>query len=606
MTINLILGATKAQWGWSAWAWLVLPLAIYGLTSLTLFAFGRTDGDNIVDFFFGQISDSLRRITGFAGWAMAGVLSGLLFLLILVIGFYWDVAWHIDFGRDVQLFTPSHTMILVGLGGLIYTGLLTILFATLDKAEVGVRLGSVRAPWSALLILALGIGGVAAFPLDNLWHETYGIDVTLWSPTHLQLVAGGSLATIALFLMCAEAMPSSRPNLFGRSIFVLTGGTILVAVSTFQGEFDYGVPQFQALYLPLLIMAAAGFALVFGRIAIGPWGAVKVAIVYLALRAFLAVSVGGVLHHTVPRFPLYLGSALIIEAVAFALGTTPRLRFALISGALVGTVGLVGELAFVRLSGWAPGAHLPVDLAVKIVLLAPLAALATAVLGAGLARAFSRADDAMPLAAMVVAGVVLIGVLAFPLPRRTGHVDAVIRTEQVADKAFVDVELTPADAAESANAFAVTAWQGGGRVTAQLEKVGAGHYRSSKAVPVTGSWKATVGLLRDDQVMAAPVYFPADAEISAPAIPLVPERHVAFVRNTDLLLREAKDGPAWPAVSAYSGLAVLVAIWVALFAVTARRVPDVDIYADPYPSAPPSPPPLDPTPSWAPAGTARR
>ena len=599
MAIDVLLAAQKAHWGWSAWAWLVLPLAIYGLTSLTLFAFGRTDGDNIVNFFFGQISDSLRRLTGFAGWAMAGVLSGLLFLLILVIGFYWDVAWHIDFGRDVQLFTPSHTMILVGLGGLVYTGLLTILFASLDKAEVGIRMGAVRIPWSALLVLALGAGGVAAFPLDNIWHEAYGIDVTLWSPTHLQLVSGGSLATIALFLMCAEAMPSSRPNLFGRSIFVLTGGTILVAVSTFQGEFDFGVPQFQALYLPLLIMAAAGFALVFGRIAIGPWGAVKVAVVYLALRIFLAVSVGGVLHHTVPRFPLYLGSALLIEAVAWKLGTTPRLRFALVSGAVVGTIGLVGELAFVALSGWAPGANLPADLAVKILLLAPLAALATAVLGAGLARAFSRHDDAMPLAAMAVAGVVLVAVLAFPLPRRVGDVSAVIRTEQVGDKAFVDVELTPTDAAESANAFAVTAWQGGGRVTSILEKVGPGRYRSEKPVPVTGSWKATVGLLRGDQVMAAPVYLPADAEIGAAEIPLMPERRVDFVRNTDLLLREAKDGPAWPAISAYGGLALLVAAWVALFAVTARRVPDASTYTDPYVAAPPLPPPPPPVPAAA-------
>ncbi len=26
------------EWGWNAWAWLVIPLAIYGLTSLTLCA----------------------------------------------------------------------------------------------------------------------------------------------------------------------------------------------------------------------------------------------------------------------------------------------------------------------------------------------------------------------------------------------------------------------------------------------------------------------------------------------------------------------------------------------------------------------------------------
>src|SRR5215210_7499750 len=89
-----------AEWGWSAWAWLIIPLAVYGLTSLTLFAFGRTDETNPLKFFFGQIGDTLERITGYPGWSMAGTLSGLIMLLVVVIGFYWDVAWHIDNGRD--------------------------------------------------------------------------------------------------------------------------------------------------------------------------------------------------------------------------------------------------------------------------------------------------------------------------------------------------------------------------------------------------------------------------------------------------------------------------------------------------------------------------
>ncbi|HWI02447.1 MAG TPA: hypothetical protein VNT52_01220 [Acidimicrobiales bacterium] len=126
-----------AQWGWSAWAWLVIPLAIYGLTCLVLFAFGRTyvGETNPLKFFFGQIGDTLQRITGYPGWSMAGTLSGLMMLLIVVIGFYWDVAWHIDNGRDQELFTPSHVMILVGLGGLLYAAGIAVLFASLEKAE---------------------------------------------------------------------------------------------------------------------------------------------------------------------------------------------------------------------------------------------------------------------------------------------------------------------------------------------------------------------------------------------------------------------------------------------------------------------------------------
>ena len=574
--LDLILAT---GWGWGAWAWLMVPLGVYAAVSLLLFAMGRNNGPAFTDFFFGNISDSLRRSTGFPGWSMAGVLSGLLFLLVIVIGFYWDVAWHIDNGRDVELFTPSHVMILVGLGGLIYTAILTMLFATLEDAKTGFRFAGVQVPWSSLLLVTLGVGGVAAFPLDNLWHEAYGLDITLWSPTHLQLLGGGSLATLALFLMCAEALPGARPTVLGRFILALTGGTVLVGMSTFMGEFDFGVPQFQALYLPLLIVIAASMVLVLARLALGPWGAVKVVVAYLVLRGFLALAVGGALGHTVPRFALYLPSALLVEAAAVAVGTRSRLRLAVLAGGLVGTVGVMLELVWVRVSGWAAAGPMPTSMLVKIVVLAPLAAVAAAVLGAGVAKAFRSggggggADaDRIPVGALVAAGVVLVGVLAYPLPRNVGDVEAVIRTEAVGDRAFVEVQLEPADAADDATAFAVTSWQGGGRTTVFFDEVGPGLYRSESAVPVTGRWKSIVSLQRGDELMAAPVYLPDDPEISAVAVPLAAERRVAFVRNTDLLLREQHDGPTWPAVAVWAGFLTFVGLWAGLIALTAQRV----------------------------------
>lgn len=43
------------------------------------------------------------------------------------------MAWHIDNGRDKDLFTPSHTMILIGLNGLVFAA--AILFATLEGED---------------------------------------------------------------------------------------------------------------------------------------------------------------------------------------------------------------------------------------------------------------------------------------------------------------------------------------------------------------------------------------------------------------------------------------------------------------------------------------
>ena len=42
-------------------------------------------------------------------------------LATAALGLYWDVGWHIDFGRDKALFTPPHTMIVIGLAGIVYS-----------------------------------------------------------------------------------------------------------------------------------------------------------------------------------------------------------------------------------------------------------------------------------------------------------------------------------------------------------------------------------------------------------------------------------------------------------------------------------------------------
>ncbi|MFN2606330.1 MAG: hypothetical protein ABR511_00335 [Acidimicrobiales bacterium] len=580
-----LLAVVSGGWTWQSWLWLAVPLGLYSVIVLILFGAGHTDDPtNFVGFFFRQVGDSLERLTGFPGWSMAGALTGLMFLGIAVMGFYWDVAWHIDLGRDKDLFTPAHVMILTGLGGLFFAAMVTVLFASVEQVDTRLRLGWLRIPLPAAMLALFGFGGASAFPLDALWHKAYGIDVTLWSPTHLQLMSGGALATIAIWLLIAEALPAARPTMLGNGIHALAAGATLTGVTIFQGEFDFGVPQFQVLLLPVLVAAAAGFALVLARLAMGRWGAVKAVAAYLVLRVLLGAMVGGALGHTYPRFPLYLPSALAVEAAAAWLGTGRRLSFGAAAGALAGTVGLALEMVWIGSMGLR--ASLPPAAVVETFVLGLMAGTAAAVLGAGLGRAFPvPAADAgarhavaggrgVPLAALGAAGLVLVGAIFWPLPRRVGHVAGTVAVERQAGgaTALVDVTLQPPDAATGAIVFTVTSWQGGGTVHADLHQAGPGHYRTTTPVPITGSWKSMVSLERGSQVMAAPVYLPADPSIGAPAIPALPVRDVTFVRNTTLLLREIHPGPAWPAVLAYSGLAVLVAAWVGLMAFSATRI----------------------------------
>ena len=65
-------------------------------------------------------------------------------------------------------------------------------------------------------------------------------------------------------------------------------GGLLIGLSTFQGEFDFGVPQFRMVFHPMLIALAAGLALTAGRIWIGKGGALATALMFLVVRGAIA------------------------------------------------------------------------------------------------------------------------------------------------------------------------------------------------------------------------------------------------------------------------------------------------------------------------------
>ena len=507
---------------------------------------------------------------------MAGVLSGLLFLLILVIGFYWDVAWHIDNGRDVDLFTPSHTMILVGLGGLVYAAFLTMGFATFDKARVGFKYGVANVPWSSVLLLAARLRRDGRLPprqpvAPGLRHRRHPVEPHP-PPTGRRRGAGD----VGPVPHVAEAMPSARPTAVGRGIFVLTGGTVLVALSAVQAEFDFGVPQFQALYLPLLIVVAAGMALVLARLALGPWGAVKVVLVYLGLRGFLALVVGGSPEpHRAPVPPVpgvgagrRGGGGVGGDAVAAAVRGG--------GGGAGGDGRSVRRAGVGELSGWARVA-MPASMALKVALLGPVAAVAAAVLGAGLGRAFARRDDGRGGGA--------------------GRPDAAGRAGRGGRGAGGGAGLPAASQRRV-----------GGRGDPHLARRATGpSWRSSstrRTRPggdrVRGDVVAGRGpghrLLRRDRARPLPVRpgGAGDGELEVGGEPAaggpgdggarLPARRPVHrgrgravgARAPDLVRpqhRPAAAGaaprPAWPAVAAWTGLVVMMAVWVGLMAVTA-------------------------------------
>jgi hypothetical protein len=551
--------------GLASWTSLYVLLGGFMAIVVTLTAFGRSNprwgGFRILS----RAPDSLHRLTGVPGWAATAVGTALVGLLVAGEGFYSDVAWHIAFGRDDDLFTAPHTGILVGLVLLFAGAALGTLVATLDRVPGTLLVGALRVPRSLVPLWALSIGALIGFPTDEIWHREYGIDVTMWSPTHMLMILGATFTGLALWLVLGEAGVQARASRWGRAIHVVCAALTLQALAAPLGEFNFGVPQFRQLFAPILVSLAAGVALTASRIVHGRgWTLGIVAGMWL-----LGLGDDGPV--ATRSVGVFLASALCVEVAAWVVGTDRRLRFALVAGAGVGTFGLAGEWL------WNQGAYQPWTSALlpEAVVFGLVAAIAGAVLGAAMSPAIQgEAGPGVRLTGPVV-GVALAAALAvvvLPLPRSTGDVTAAVHLEPAGEgTAFVEATLSPADAGLGAEWFQVSAWQGGGLELAAMEPTGeTGAYRSEEAVPVDGYWKTLLRLHRGDEMMAVPVYLPADPSIDEPAIPAV-DRTAPFESERRYLLRETRPGNGWMSPAVHGLLVIVCAGWALAFRVALRR-----------------------------------
>jgi hypothetical protein len=533
--------------------------------------------------------DDIRRAAGWIearypgpAWAAVPTWVGGVSLVVAVTGLFWDVAFHIDHGRDLRnLFTVPHLLILFGLLGLGASAALSILLATAEGAATALRAGPLRVPAGGLAMLVMATGAAIGFPLDNLWHEVYGIDVTLWSPTHLLMVGGAVFATLALNLLVAEGRAASGARV-PRWQLVALAGSVLIGLSGFGLEFDYGAPQWQALYQPLLIAIAAGFGLCLARAAIGRGGALLATAFYLGLRLILLAMVWR-LGYTVPAMPLLLGCALCVEAAFLLENRRPALVVALFAGVLVATVGMATE--------WVSN-HLLYPLPWQQSMLSrfwvpALAALAAAVIGTALGRIVGGHRAGIRPGAVMIGLAVLALLLAFPFPRGGGPIPATLTAAPVGpQRAAVDrygqpsyeqdenvtVQLADPGAVRGADWFTILAWQGGGRRLIRLQAEGAGRWRSAEPVPTGGAWKSVVYLASGPTMLAAPIYFPPDPTYGSPGYQAGPVMKRSFEPSPELITSESHGGAPWVALAAYLALAVLAAGWLLSLALAARRV----------------------------------
>ncbi len=543
-----------------------------------------------------RAGERLTARTGQPGWAAIPALFVASSLVVALLGFMWDVSLHAGRGRDEgPLANPAHYLILYGLFALFIAGMSAVIF-TRDGQKPGIA--SVRitrrwyAPVAGIYIAACGFYALIGFPLDDIWHRLFGQDVTLWGPTHIMLIGGAGLATAGIILLHREAEFSQEwrensTNPAYRTLHRLTVsmafGGLLIGLSVFQAEFDFGVAQFRMVFAPMMIAAAAALALVAARLYIGPGGALFAAFFFVIVRGVVSFVVGDVFGQASHVFPLYLGCALVIELIALSRLKDRPLAFGAVAGLGVGTIGLYTEKLWndaVFAFPWAQDMWLE-GLAMSV----PVA------VGGGLCGALfamglqGRLPENRAIGRSIVAGSIVVtslGVANGLWATVPEDATATITTQEVGtpDERAVMIEMTttPGLVDENPTWVQATAWQGGGEgiVTQELRRTGPDTWVSDSPIPVGGTWKTLVRVQDGRMLTAVPIFLPADPPIGADELPVEASATRDFVPEIEILQRERSfDHPAWlwtaaNAIVLLCSLAILAGISIAVARVGRR------------------------------------
>src|SRR3954464_6653999 len=534
----------------------------------------------------------LQKLAGFSerqwgvpAWvALPGEIASVS-LIVALLGMYWDISLHIDQGRDPgPLANPAHYLILFGLFGVFVAGFFSIMMGDHRGGSSMIkRASSWKIPIGGIMLFACASFSLLGFPLDDGWHRIFGQDVTLWGPTHLMLFGGAGMTLIGRASLLVEGERAARrtgqkaDGIAGRKLmdFQRAGliGGFLIGMSTFQGEFDFGVPQFQLVFHPILIAWAAGIALVTARLWGGRGAALVAVAFFLVIRGIVSIFVGPIMGEVTPHFPLYVVEGAAVEAIAYLISTRKPIRFGVWCGLAIGTLGFASEWLWSHI--WMP-LPWPSSLMPEGLIWAIVAGVAGGLLGGLIGSALASDRKAFPRRgvkpALVVAFIAMFAMVAYGLhvnnqaKGATAHFQ--LHNVDGGPGRYVEgrVTLDPRTAADGSKWVTVTAWQGGGLVVNRLKKVGEGVYATTKPIPANGDWKALLRVHRGDAILGAPIYLPNDPAIPAKGVPAKTDMTRPLTSDHKILQREAKSASGILPIIAYLGVLAIALALCALMA----------------------------------------
>ncbi|MGH3678160.1 MAG: hypothetical protein ACRDU5_20980 [Mycobacterium sp.] len=509
-------------------------------------------------------------------WVALPIAMFITAIICALFGFIWDVSLHIGNGRDSgPLANPAHYFILAGLFFVFVAGCLAMVLPHDKPGPSAVRItDNWYAPVGGVVMAGCGLYALLGFPLDDVWHRIFGQDVTLWGPTHLMMIGGAGFSTLAALYLEHEgrqAVGDDTPKDGAGLKFVqyLGFAGVVVGMSVYQIEFDFGVSQFRQVFQPMLIAAAAAFGLVAARMFLGRGGAILAALLAIALRGLAALAVGPVLGAPINWFALYLGPAIVVEVIALTPLLKRPIMFGLVSGLGVGTIGLWLESLWISAVYPYPW---PMSMWPEALAMAVPVAILTGACGAmvGIVLCGQRLPTRAIGIGLVALTVLVIGAatangLRYDVPQTETASVTLTEAPAIEGERFVtaDVRVDPPDLiSEDPNWVSVLGWQGGvdnqrGIFIDHLERVGPGHYRSTEPMPVSGSWKTLLRVHDGRTMTAVPIYLAADPGIGAQEVPAEASFTRPFVAEITILQRERN--PETPEVLWLIGCLIVLA-----------------------------------------------
>jgi hypothetical protein len=218
-------------------------------------------------------------------------------------GAYWDVSFHAESGRE-SFFQAPHL--------LIYGGILICMFIIaigLGKKEKGLSwMQHIKKDKAIMVALLAMLFQLTSGPFDEIWHNTFGLDVSIWSPPHIILIFGGVAVCIAL------SMITVKTENFTTALFrSLTLAGALLIVEVFLAEFEFPLPSWHIsqsrpywAYIVLLTLFSL-IMIMIAKIRIrSKWAATITMSIFLLLRLVMYPFLDLVGRPIQPAFPYWI------------------------------------------------------------------------------------------------------------------------------------------------------------------------------------------------------------------------------------------------------------------------------------------------------------